>query len=112
MNERVVPLLLAPSVLMAMPGPNSAQEEIGKHFVGKKVASVLDFFEKKEKDLMYYDEPPGKLRAISFLIDKRLIVYVGIEYDVEVFSAERKWDVEKIRNRPVHKIKILVAEKS
>jgi len=77
--------------------------EIEKAFVGRKVGDLLDFFE---------SEPPGKLQAISFVLDKRLRVFVRLEYSPAVFSETGKWDFSKVRERPIRAVKVLIEKKS
>jgi hypothetical protein len=82
--------------------------DLEKKFVGKKTGDLLDYFEIKETDLLFHDEPPGKLRSISFAINKRLRMYVHIEYSPDVFSEKREWDYAKVRSRPIRLFRFLV----
>jgi hypothetical protein len=81
-------------------------EELERKFVGKKVGDVLDFFGKNDSQLRYHDEPPGRLQAVSFTNGSWVRVFVQIEYSIEVYSIEGKWDIAKVRERPVRNIRL------
>ena len=56
------------SFVLAFVGTHSAGEAyaqtrpLEKKFVGKKTGELLDYFEIKDSDVAFHDEPPGKLK--------------------------------------------------
>ncbi len=78
-----------------------ARKDVGAEYggyVGRPASVRLDDNRLAASDLMFIDEPPGKLRAFTFARSsdgKKLIV--RIEYSEALFSTERRWDFEQIR---------------
>jgi hypothetical protein len=80
------------------------RDKLGNNVVGQPAAVVIDEYGLKEQDLSMTDEPPGKLRAFSFLFTQgghREEVFVWIDYSPALFSADREWDLAKVRQATV-----------
>ncbi len=73
----------------------------------KTVGQVLDHFKVDPKNLVFVDDPPGKLQAVEFKVkrkEKILRIEVQLKYTLELFSAERKWDMKVVRRATVLKV--------
>ena len=71
-------------------------------YVGKPAANLLDHYRLRYADLLLEDEPPGKLQAFSFVRpDDRQRVVVRLQYTPKLFAADRKWDLQAIREATI-----------
>lgn len=78
-----------------------------------KVADVIKGLGLDETKMHHSDEPPGKLRAISWRkvklpgTDAEVDVEIEIVYTLDVFSDKRNWDIKAIRAATVTKVTIV-----
>ena len=78
-----------------------------------KVADVIKGLGLDETKMHHSDEPPGKLRAISWHkvklpgTDAEVDISIEIVYTFDVFSDKRKWDIKAIRAATVTKVTIV-----
>jgi hypothetical protein len=89
---------------------NSLNEaSLDKEFVGKEVGELLNYFLVGSEDLEMVDESPGVLCAVSFQVTKGNNVKqfrVWLNAKPRLFSKDRRWDYEAIREARVAKITI------
>jgi hypothetical protein len=85
----------------------SEQIDMEKSLVGQPAALALNRFKVGFDDLDMEDEPPGKLRAISFKVkkgDHTERLHLWLDYNLNLFSMNRDWDFKAIRKAKVIKI--------
>jgi hypothetical protein len=76
----------------------------------KPVADVVKGLGLDVEKAEHIDEPPGKLRGLSWSKTKlpgttaEVTVTVEIVYTLGLFSPERKWDAERVRAATVTKV--------
>jgi len=76
-------------------------------FDGESVEATLKALDLSLDDAVYMDEPPGKLRSLRFEGNLRNPdVILNLDYDISLFSIQRSWEDESVRNATVRKIEV------
>jgi hypothetical protein len=76
-------------------------------WTGKTIGEILEQCKCSPGELRYIDEPPGKLCAVEIMCEmngKREKVVLEITYDVNLFSLDRNWPVDLVKEQKVVKV--------
>lgn len=83
-----------------------------KVHAGSTVSDVIAFYHVPYTALVFNDDPPGKLRAVSFtqvVSGERKVCRVVIDPDSRPFSADRAWTEVEVRGAIVSRV-VFVSE--
>jgi hypothetical protein len=74
--------------------------------VGQSVGVALEHHGVRFDDLSMEDDPPGKLKSVSFekkVAGKTVRITLQLRYTVQLFSEDRKWGPNAVRPALVRK---------
>lgn len=77
------------------------------NWIGQTIGEVLEECQTGPYRLRYIDEPPGKLRAVEITCEvnnEKQKVLLEIEYNSNLFSADRNWSLDLIKKQKVMKV--------
>ncbi len=105
--SKLIATITVPLIILGSCGCSSDTREIEQKFVGRPAAVALDYYGVGYYDLEMLDEPPCLLSAVYFKVKTRNgvePVYLWLDANPPLYSEERSWDYQAIRNAKVIKI--------
>ena len=76
-------------------------------WIGLTIGQIFDLCGVVYADVQVVDEPPGKFRGVDFICregGKARQVVLEVEYDSDLFSADRSWSPVLVQKQKVVKV--------
>ena len=81
-----------------------------EELTGRSVGDALVYFKVSFDSITFNDEPPGKLKCVSFsaaIEGKMQKISLWLEYDTTLFSEQRKWNPDIVKKAKIRSVEII-----